>query len=324
MQTDALGRRHKYAERPSPVVPRIVLQEADLLWFGYLDRHGYLPSRYLYEATRKLRPSLQGVQRRLTELINGETLDPRPYLFRPGAQRLAPRAKTQVLTYALTARGTAALGAAKCAVPPTQSASFPHQLMQSCVAFSFEMCAPSRGLRYIPRSEVLSSEKCGEAKDTRRPMAVPLPGDNAGRLTPDDIFALENAEGLRRFFILEVDRATESMRPRAEDRNLHGEKTTYFGEKIANYVRLFEAGQIKAWWGFNRPLVLIVTTTLTRKRQILEQLAALPAPISGRFLLKVEEAFGTDWGPPEGVLTHLLDGSSPWETIAGTKDIASP
>lgn len=305
-----------------PVVGRIDLQPADYRWFELLDRHGYLSSLLLYRATQGTRLSWQVVQRRLTELTNGELRDPRPYLYRPEGQRNGHKAKTQHLVYSLTPRALAAIGARRCAVRPVMSASFPHQMMQSFAAFSFERFAQDHGLKYESRSEVLTSDRCGEAKGSNRPMAIPLVGERAGRLTPDDIFALVNAEGNKRFCLLEVDRATESMRPDALDRNLLGEKTTYFAQKLASYAALFASGQMKGWWGFNNPLVLILTTTSTRKRQIMEECATMPPKIAGQFWVKVHPEFGRMWHTSIDLMPELYE--EPWDTVNGPRFLTKP
>ena len=50
MQSDALNRRSRFAGR-QPTAKRVMLGERDFQCFAALERHGPLPSTYLYEFT---------------------------------------------------------------------------------------------------------------------------------------------------------------------------------------------------------------------------------------------------------------------------------
>lgn len=71
MKTDALNRRLRFA-KPNPVVARLQLTERDFLLFAAINRHGPLPSHYLFELTRHQARSFKHLQYRLTELYNGD------------------------------------------------------------------------------------------------------------------------------------------------------------------------------------------------------------------------------------------------------------
>jgi hypothetical protein len=54
MNTDTLNRRLRFAA-PNPLVRRLQLVDADILAFEAINRHGPLPSHYLYEFTKHVR-----------------------------------------------------------------------------------------------------------------------------------------------------------------------------------------------------------------------------------------------------------------------------
>ena len=216
MKTDALSRRSRFAP-PNPSTAkrsprRIKLVEADYLIFEAINRHGPLPSNFLYEFQMHLRGGETYFKNRLTEFYNGD--EGGPYLSRPAGQFAGFDARYQHVVYDITARARRALGEDLCPLPPTGSTWFLHQLMQACVGASLELRSP---VGYVSRAEVALSDKSGHAREARNPMAIPLPGtDNQKTLIPDDLFALANAEGKKRYFIVEIDRATEAMNPKAE------------------------------------------------------------------------------------------------------------
>ena len=51
MKTDALNRRLRFAP-PNPQVSRLVLTDLDYLVFEAINRHGPLPTHYLFEFVR--------------------------------------------------------------------------------------------------------------------------------------------------------------------------------------------------------------------------------------------------------------------------------
>jgi len=316
MSTDALARRLRFAP-PNPIARRMVLTEADYLAFEAINRHGPLPTHYLYQFTKRLRKDYRQLQNRLTDFYNG-TRAQGAYLSRPPQQfagfearyqhivhDLAPKAKI-----ALAERGTLARHSPKRIDP------FLHQLMGACVAASIELTAPSKGLRYIPREEILTHPKCGRAREAGNPMAIPLPGlGNRNSLVPDDLFGLEYPGTGFRFFAVEIDRNTESIERRSLDQNA-------FGKKIAAYLQVLRNQAYREWWGIPNLHILTVTTNATHARNIIDHIQRQNDPAyAERFAFACEPALGANWRVPRGVL-GLLD--NPWITAGADKDISRP
>lgn len=312
MTTDTLNRRLRFAP-PDPQVNRLMLTNPDILMFEAINRHGPLPSHYLYEFTKHLRRDKSHLLNRLTEFYNGDAGG--QFLTRPPQQFAGFEARYQHMVYGLAPRAEAFVER-----HPSRRDPFLHQLMTACVGASFELTAKEKGLRYISRDKILARPKCGDAKDAPNPMALPLPGigKNAS-LIPDDLFGLEGQDeqgAWYRFFAVEIDRNTESI----ERRNL---EQTAFGRKVANYVTVLQNRLFNSWWGIPNLTVLTVTTNATHAINILDHIKKnAPPKQAERFLIQTETDFAANWRVPKTVLTRLL--GEPWNTPTGTKDISRP
>lgn len=317
MKTDALARRLRFAP-PHPIARRVVLAEADYLAFEVINRHGPLPTHYLYQFTKHLRKDYTQLQNRLTDFYNG-TQSQGAYLVRPPQQFAAFAARYQHVVYDLTPRAKVALAerATLARHSPKRTDPFLHQLMGACVAASLELSSPSKGLRYISREQILSHPKCGEARKGTNPMAIPLPGIGDRRtLVPDDLFGLEYPGIGFRFFAVEIDRNTESI----ERRNL-GQNA--FGRKVAGYLDVLRHQSYRAWWGIPNLHILTVTTNITHARNMIDHIRRQGEPaFAERFLFACEPIFGANWRVPQGVLSGLLDNH--WVTTGVDKDISRP
>lgn len=315
MSTDTLSRRLRFA--PPDPRERIVLAEADYLLFEAIDRHGPLPTHYLYEFTKTLRRNYPHLQHRLTKFYNGD--EGGPYLVRPPQQFAGFEARYQHIVYDLAPRARSVLAdngkVLRAGRAPRKADPFLHKLMQACVAASFELTAPTLGLRYIARDEILTHPRCGEASGVSAPMAIPLPGFDSSVLVPDDLFGLEYPGSGFRFFAVEIDRNTESI----ERRNL---QQSAFGRKVAGYLSVLRGGTYRTWWGIPNLHILIVTTNATHARNILDHIAKAADPAyRQRFAIACEPSFGSNWRVPRGVLSRLL--TEAWQTPAGFKYIAA-
>ena len=291
MKTDSLNRRLRF-DKPNPKVKRILPQEADFLLFEAISRHGPLPTHYLYAFTRHLRKDYSQLQNRLTEFYNGD--EDGPYLTRPPQQFAGFKARYQHSVYDLAPRAKIALAerGTPAQFSPKRTDPFLHQLMGACVGASLEIIAPRHGLRYVPREEILTHAKCPIQN-----MAVKLP---EGKLIPDDLFALENAEGKKRYFAVEIDRNTESIKPRKFDHNT-------FGKKIAGYKQVMDTGMAHKQWGFHNLHILTVTTNHTHAKNILDYVQSQGSKkLTDRFYIAVEPNFGANWRVPKEILEHLF------------------
>jgi hypothetical protein len=313
MTTDSLARRLRFAP-PNPIARRIVLTEADHLAFEAIDRHGPLPTHYLYEFTRHVRKDHSQLQNRLTDFYNG-TKGQGPYLTRPPQQFAGFEARYQHVVHDLAPRARIALAERGTLArhSPRRTDPFLHQLMGACVAASIELSAPSKRLRYIPREEILSHKKCAGARQGGNPMAIPLPGIGERKtLVSDDLFGLEYPGTGFRFFAVEIDRNTESI----ERRNLD---QSAFGRKIAAYLQLLRAQAYRDWWGIPNLHILTITTNATHARNIVDHVRKQNDPaFAGRFAFACAPDFGANWRVPRQVL-DLLD--RPWITAGADKYI---
>lgn len=317
MKTDALDRRLRFAP-PNPVVQRLVLTERDFLLFQAINRHGPLPAHYLFELTKHEARSYVHLQRRLTELYNGDPAG--GYLTRPPQQFAGFEARYQHIVYDLTPRAKKVLAerGTFTRFSPKRTDPFLHQLMGACVAASIELTASAKGLRYIPREEIFQHPNCPVAtKAMLNPMAVPLYGfSDQKAIVPDDLFGLEYPGAGFRFFAVEIDRNTESIERKDQSQNA-------FGKKITGYIDILKNQTFRTHWGLPNLHVLTVTTNATHGLNILEHVKRQNEPrLEGRFLMATEPSFGANWRVPQQVLSSLLE--EPWQTPGGTKDLSQP
>jgi len=287
--------------------------DADWRLFEALDRHGPLPSHYLYEFTKAQRRDRTHLQNRLTEFYNGDAAG--PFLTRPAQQFASYRARYQHLVYDLAPRARYLL--AERGMLNTRagvrSDPFVHRLMGACVGASFELTAPGQGLRYIPYCEILNHPRCIAVREARNPLALPLPG--GGALIPDLLFGLEYPGVGYRFFAVEIDRNTESI----ERRNL-GQSA--FARKVEGYVATLRTQSYRAWWGLPNLHVLTITTNTTHARRLIEHLRrCVPEVLRSRFAVQAVVTFGIDWRVPPALLSHLL--TSTWATPDGSRTLST-
>lgn len=299
MPTDALRRRLRTAP-PRRKIRRLSLTEADYLLFEAIDRHGPLPTHYLYEFTKHLRRDYTHLQNRLTEFYNGD--DGGPYLTRPPQQFAGYEARYQHIVYELSERARCLLSehGRSCAYPP-QRGPFVHQLMMACVGASLELSLPNSGLRYISRGEILSRPTCPiETQQSKNPMALPLTDIGQQALIPDDLFGIEYPGVGYRFFAVEVDRGTESV----ERKNLN---QTALGRKVDAYLSSLRQQTYRSWWGIPNLSMLIITTSEKRLCTIRQYTArAAEDRYRNRFVMECERCFGSNWRLPTAVLSSSL------------------
>lgn len=322
MQTDSRGRALPWDTHDDPDEPRVerfIFTDPDFELFEFIDRHGFAASHYIIESQKKVRRASMHIKNRLTEFCKGSK-EQGKILYAPDGQFDQRFAHARHKVYGLTPYTKKLLAAerSRCPVQPTPSSWFRHQLMQACVAESFELTAEDHGLRYVPRSEVLLHKLSGTARTSPTPMAIPLPGYDNRHIVPDDVFALESSSGAKRFFLVEVDRDTESMNPR--DAGAPKEGATYFGKKLDHYDALLSGGHIRRWLGVSKPRILIATPTAASARQIMAHIDGLSNP--GYFSLFVLPDFGKSWRVPDHILRELMEKT--WMTVTGPKLITQP
>ena len=187
--------------------------------------------------------------------------------------------------------------------------------MQSCVGASFELAAPHHGIRYIPRGEILTHPRLGNAKDAKNPMALPLRGSDSATLIPDDLFGFEYPGTGFRFFAVEIDRNTESI----ERSNLNYNS---IGKKVAHYLQVLHGKIHQTWWGIPNLTILIATTNTTHAKNILDYIGRQgDARYESRFAVATVPDFGANWRVPKDSLAQLLN--DPWATTTGERLIST-
>ncbi|WP_067738334.1 replication-relaxation family protein [Novosphingobium naphthalenivorans] len=300
---------------PAPRVRRLVLTDADYQLFEAIDRHGPLPSNYLYTFTKHLRRDRTHLQNRLTEFYNGDASG--PFLTRPPQQFASYRARYQHVVYDLSRRAKMVLAERGTLTSYSQARCDPfvHRLMSACVGASLELTAPAIGLRYIPFQEILDHPRCGAARLAANPFALPVNGHGKDAVVPDLVFGLEYPGAGFRFFAVEIDRNTESI----ERRNL---SQSSFARKVEGYVAALREQRYRAWWGLPNLHVLTITTNATHARKLIEHLQTrVPQTMHNHFAVTTDTTFGTDWSVPSAPLTHLL--SESWTTPSGSRNLSA-
>jgi hypothetical protein len=304
MTTDALARRVRSAPRDQRV-GRLVLSEADYELFEAIDRHGPLPSNYLYEFTKDRRRDRTHHQNRLTEFYNGDRDG--PYLARPRQQFASYSGRYQHLVYDLAPRARLALATRGTLSGTSRSDPFVHRLMTACVTASFELAAPKHGLRCIALSEILARPGC-EAAHIQMPLTL---ASTVPMVIADGLFGLEYPGSGFRFFALEIDRNTESI----ERKNL---RQSAFAHKVHGYAQALRDQRYRTWWGVPNLHILIVTTSAIHARNLIEFVRShVDTTYLDRFAVSVAPSFGPDWRAPVTLMEELL--GSPWQTAAGPK-----
>lgn len=229
MATDILGRRLRHAS-PQPRGRHIELTERDLVLFETLQRHGPLPSTYLFESTKHLGRNETDLKHRLTKLYNG-TVKGIAYLTRPPQQFAAYDARCQPGIYDLTLCAAGALAergrGARFIIP--RADPFLHRLMTACVGASIELAAREGGVRYLTKEDIFSHRSCpASTRSASNPLAVAA---NGKTFVPDDLFGFAYPGPRYRFFAVEIDRSTESI----ERRNV---AQTAYGRKLEAYLTI--------------------------------------------------------------------------------------
>ena len=272
MRTDTLKRRLRFAPPAPTKNDNVVPQGADLAQWEAISRHGPLPITYLkHFGGRQYYPNLQ---RRYTRFFHTG------WVSRPPRQFASFHARYSPLVYDLTPKAIAALGERACPLAPSRSAPFVHQLMQACVTASLEI---RFGDDFIPRDQLLDAPT----------LAIDL---GSSRIIPDDAFALRLPEGKKRFFLLEVDRNTESI-----ERKSGGYNT--WSKKAADYDRLF-SGELKRAWGIPRATVLVVTTN-ERHLENIKTYVKQNSRYADRWQYALADTFGPNWRVPKDLLTTI-------------------
>lgn len=282
----------------------ISLQPRDWAVLEAIDRHGPLPSNFLYLITKHLSPGIDHhFVLRLTKLFNGSESTP-PLLIRYREQQMHERALSMPLFHGLSPYAEQLLSERRHKHTRQRSDHRLHQFMQACVMASFEEGCKKRGIRFIHREEILARAS-SEALASRDPMQL-------GSATPDDLMGFQYPNGQYRFFAVEIDRATEQIRESSGKNTLIG--------KFKAYEKVFAEKLYKQRLDIPNLTVLFVTTGPGRITSSLFALKREKLEFAHKFAFKAEIAFGGYWMVPVALLDHLFE---PWDRVGERLDISS-
>lgn len=314
MNTDALNRRSRFAGR-QPTGKRIVLGERDFQVFAALERHGPLPSTYLYAFTKHEARNFKGFQQRLTDLYNEDnTIHRGFYLDRPEQQYASINARYQPMSYELTAEAARALRDRGIVEQMWEKPNGPylHRFMTSCITASMELALRQAGYRYLSQADIFSHPKCPDDVFERdHPLALP---HHDGEIVPDQLFGIDYG-GKYRFFALEADRKTETV--------IATKKIAKsFARKVEALAEILESQAYREVWGIPTMTVLIVTTSEAHMKTMIAAVDDLVDPrTAARFLFKTKPQFGKYWTVPP-VMADLLN--EPWHRAGSPLSLVTP
>ncbi len=234
----------------------------ELHWFAHINRHGPQSSEFLYELTKDTHRCKDTALRRLQALREAN------YLRLPPQQRQISKAEFNPYVYDLTRAATEALvdaGLAHDDVRPT--GHWWHGFWVSATTSAIELHARTLGKEYIPARRIL--DLAGAE------FAIPT---NAGKLIPDQLFAIRSADGYR-VYLLEVDRATEPVRSSQARKSLQ--------RSHAQYAEILRSGRARSHFGLSAPVfALWVFNSKRRCAQFADMVAEGERAFRHGFLLR--------------------------------------
>ncbi|MEQ9135736.1 MAG: replication-relaxation family protein [Thalassobaculum sp.] len=286
---------------------RVTLTPRDLVWFEMLHRHGALPITYLYQFTKDQFRSLDAAKNRATPLFHeANTPHNGQYLSRPGQQwaTLSPNAMQHELVHELRPAAERALkdaGLWRERAPQPSPSHWHHDFMVSCFTASVHLATLGTEYGYVFQDEILDRAVATMTFDVgERRSAKEIP------LRPDRMFGIRYPSGKVRVFILEADRATETLRstlPRKTiERNVRQYRAFIGGGLYKDALKL--SGGV---------LVIYATTARDRMRNIQEVIAeGSPGGRNAYSLTTYLPEFGPYTRPP-AVMPRLF--TDPYERV---------
>ena len=304
---------------------------ADFAYLLGLYRHRKLPSDILHALVR---PTVtQFVTNRRLRRMHSQ---PNAILDWPEQQKAAYNANYRPRIFSLNPKGLALLVDTGALTPEAarwyearrraeHRPEFEHELMVDVIGALIELSANRRSLALASWPDILAKAPArtrSMAKPLSMPVAISHRFENHRKsidttITPDALFGLGYGHGWR-FFALEADRATETIRPSAAFRNSYLRKLLGYQEILARHVYQEQFGLPK--FGF---YVLTVTTSEAR----LESIRALVEEVVARdwrrfFLFKAVPQFRAFERTPLPTLDLL---ATPWQRAKGEPlDIGKP
>lgn len=232
---DALQRQIRWAP-PKSAGKFILIDERDHAIFQAINKHGHLPSNYLFHFYKT--KNWNTFQKRLKRLFNGSEKNG-PYLTRPKGQWEGFYAHCQYAVYGLHDNAKQLLN------PIEHTDHFVHQLMGACYGASLDLLLKEKYI-HLPVSRLTLS--------------------NGRFLIPDALFGIDYG-GKYRLFAVEIDRGNESVH-----RTPSQIRQTSFWSKVEGYREVLESKSYKEVWSKGTLMVLTVTTSQGRAQNLLNEI----------------------------------------------------
>ena len=275
------------------------LRPRDLIVFEALDRHGPLPSHYLYCFQKNIAHDRIGFLKRLKKLTDEGFLE-RPLRLNN------PLIHTDHKVYVLGAKAKTVLSAAGKAhqYAVSEDAQYAHAFMTSCTTASIELEAMRLGCRFVTRDEIL---KRAAVQPRDRPLSikckVSYTASNGSTLysdrpvEPDQLFGIDYG-GAYRFFALEADRGSEPI-----IRNNLDQSSIL--RKLLAYNDILARGEHRQRFGIPNLFPMFVTTSDARMESMIDLARNTCPKYSNFFLFRAIPGFEVYFRTPP-LLTELF------------------
>lgn len=219
----AVKRRSRY--KPLPTGKQITLQPRDIFWLEKLHRHGDLSTPFLLAYSAELDMAENRARDRLTDLCHEPVLGYGARVLSNPKEQYETFERNQHRVYGVSEAGTKALkalGLYHTSAPVNSHLHWYHDFIISCVTASIELaCLKSERYRYIFHDEIVEEngalQFAFEYEDGNGNLRKPKTrrfkdkDQRIPTLIPDRSFGIyDTKEKSKRYFLLEVDRATET------------------------------------------------------------------------------------------------------------------
>jgi hypothetical protein len=246
----------------------MILQPRDILTLEVLQRHGPLPTHFLYEFTKHIAKDRFGHSKRLLMLMR------EGYLKRP-KQLNNELIFNDFKVYTLRQKGKealAGLGKLHRYARPT-GGGFYHLLLTALITASIELEVTQAGYRFIDQEEILAK---APNRGAQNPLALPVdnPATKVKSIVPDQLFGIDYG-GAASFFTLETDRKTESVRSDLD--------ANTYRRKIHCYRAVNASHAYRTTWGLPNILSLHVTVSEPHRQTILDEVKEITLKPNGSY-----------------------------------------
>ncbi len=282
-----------------PTGKPILLSPRDVEIFKVLNRYRYLRSTFLKAFFPKADKT--GFIKRLGRLYHEQ-----PYLNRPERQYQYANALHLPAIYELGELGEQVLkyeGMAHLAGDRRtgESKHFAHALMACDILASIELGCGTH-VRFMDKEEALSK---APSRGSANPLKIPVGVEGTQiNIIPDALFGLGYAGQSYRFFALEADRGTMPIYRKSAAQ-------TSYHRKLLAYWQILAREMHRSHFGVPNLLILTVTTSVERMRNIMADLKQMTdGKGHAAFLFKTMK--GDIWKSPPAD-AHML--AEPWERV---------